>query len=78
MKTFYIFLQFCFLFISRKFTIYSTNGAISKYIVRKHLCGAIIHDDSPIYTVHYVVRASTLLPLPGPLSQRAIAVLVCA
>jgi hypothetical protein len=31
-----------FFFISRKFTIYSTNGAISKYVVRKHLCGAII------------------------------------
>jgi hypothetical protein len=29
-------------FISRKFTIYSTNGAISKYVIRKHLCGAII------------------------------------
>jgi hypothetical protein len=29
-------------FISRQFTIYSTNGAISKYVVRKHLCGAII------------------------------------
>jgi hypothetical protein len=27
--------------------------------------------------VSYVVRASTLLPLSGPLSQRAIAVLVC-
>jgi hypothetical protein len=27
--------------------------------------------------VHYVVRASILLPLSGPLSQRAIAVLVC-
>jgi hypothetical protein len=31
-----------FFFLSRKFTIYSTNGAISKYVVRKHLCGAII------------------------------------
>jgi hypothetical protein len=29
-------------FISCKFTIYSTNGAISKYVVRKHLCGIII------------------------------------
>jgi hypothetical protein len=29
------------------------------------------------YTVHFVVCASTLLPLSGPLSQRAIAVLVC-
>jgi hypothetical protein len=27
-----------------------------------------------MYTVRYVVRASTLLPLSGPLSQRAIAV----
>jgi hypothetical protein len=35
------------------------------------------NDDSPIYTVHYVVRASILLPLFGPLSQRVIAVLVC-
>jgi hypothetical protein len=34
------------------------------------------NDDSPIYTVHYVVRAS-ILPPSGPLSQRAIAVLVC-
>jgi hypothetical protein len=34
-------------------------------------------DDSPIYTVHYVVHAPTLLPLSGPLSQRAMAVLVC-
>jgi hypothetical protein len=33
------------------------------------------NDYSPKYTVHYVVRASTLLPLSGPLSQRAIAVL---
>jgi hypothetical protein len=31
-----------FFLISRKFTIYSTNGTISKYVVRKHLCGAII------------------------------------
>jgi hypothetical protein len=31
-----------FYLFSRKFTIYSTNGAISKYVVRKHLCGAII------------------------------------
>jgi hypothetical protein len=30
-----------------------------------------------MYTVRYVVRASTLLPLSGPLSQRAIAALVC-
>jgi hypothetical protein len=30
-----------------------------------------------LYTVHYAVRASILLPLSGPLSQRAIAVLVC-
>jgi hypothetical protein len=30
-----------------------------------------------IYTVHYVVRVSILLPLSGPLSQKAIAVLVC-
>jgi hypothetical protein len=30
-----------------------------------------------MYTVHYVVRASIFLPLSGPLSQRAIAVLVC-
>jgi hypothetical protein len=30
-----------------------------------------------IFTVHYVVRASILLPVFGPLSQRAIAVLVC-
>jgi hypothetical protein len=28
-----------------------------------------------MYTVHFVVRASTLLPLSGPLSQGAIAVL---
>jgi hypothetical protein len=34
--------NFLFYFISRKFTIYSTNGAISKYVIRKHLCGAII------------------------------------
>jgi hypothetical protein len=27
-------------FISCKFTIYSTNGAISKYVIRKHLCEA--------------------------------------
>jgi hypothetical protein len=33
------------------------------------------NDDSPMYTVRYVVRASTLLPLSGLLSQRAIAVL---
>jgi hypothetical protein len=31
-----------FFFISCKFTIYSTNWAISKYVIRKHLCGAII------------------------------------
>jgi hypothetical protein len=31
-----------FFFISCKFTIYSTNGAISKYVIRKHLCGATI------------------------------------
>jgi hypothetical protein len=31
-----------FFFISCKFTIYSTNWAISKYVERKHLCGAII------------------------------------
>jgi hypothetical protein len=31
-----------FFFISHKFTIYSTNGEISKYVVRKRLCGAII------------------------------------
>jgi hypothetical protein len=35
------------------------------------------NDDSPMYTVHYVVRASILLPLSGHLSQRAIALLVC-
>jgi hypothetical protein len=29
-------------FMSRKFTIYSTNGAINKCVVRKHLCEAII------------------------------------
>jgi hypothetical protein len=29
---------FFFLFISCKFTIYSTNGAISKYEVRKVTC----------------------------------------
>jgi hypothetical protein len=34
-------------------------------------------DDSPMYTVRYVVSASTLLPLSGPLSQRTIIVLVC-
>jgi hypothetical protein len=31
-----------FFFISCKFTIYSTNWAIIKYVIRKHLCGAII------------------------------------
>jgi hypothetical protein len=31
-----------FYFISGKFTIYSTNGVISKYVIRKHLCRAII------------------------------------
>jgi hypothetical protein len=31
-----------FNFFSRKFTIYSTNGAISKYFVRELLCRAII------------------------------------
>jgi hypothetical protein len=31
-----------FFFISCRFTIYSTNGAISKYVIRKHLCEAII------------------------------------
>jgi hypothetical protein len=30
------------------------------------------NDDSPMYTVRYIVRAPTLLPLSGPLSQRAI------
>jgi hypothetical protein len=35
------------------------------------------NDDSPIYTMHYVVHASILLLLFGPLSQSAIAVLVC-
>jgi hypothetical protein len=35
-------LYFIFLFISCKFTIYSTNWAISKCVIRKHLCGAII------------------------------------
>jgi hypothetical protein len=35
------------------------------------------NNDSPMYTVYYVVRASILLPLSGPLSQRAIAALVC-
>jgi hypothetical protein len=35
------------------------------------------NDNSPMYTVRYAVRASTLLPLSGPLSQRAIAVSVC-
>jgi hypothetical protein len=34
-------------------------------------------NDSPMYTVHYVVRASVLLPLSGSLSQSAVAVLVC-
>jgi hypothetical protein len=34
------------------------------------------NDDTPIYTVQYVVRAFILLPLSGPLSQKAIAVLV--
>jgi hypothetical protein len=29
-------------FISHKFTIYSTKGATCKYVVKKHLCGAII------------------------------------
>jgi hypothetical protein len=29
-------------FFLAKFTIYSTNWAISKYVIRKHLCGAII------------------------------------
>jgi hypothetical protein len=33
------------------------------------------NDDAP--TVHFVVCASTLLPLSFPLSQSAIAVLVC-
>jgi hypothetical protein len=28
-------------------------------------------------TVRYIVRASTLLPLSGPFSLRAIAVLIC-
>jgi hypothetical protein len=27
------------------------------------------NDDSPMYTVRYVVRASTLLPLSGPLNN---------
>jgi hypothetical protein len=35
------------------------------------------NDDSPMYTVHFVVCASTLLPLSGPSSQTAVAVLVC-
>jgi hypothetical protein len=87
--------HYMFFLISHEFTTYSTNGAISKYVVRKHLCGAIIqwwfsyiyralccaerssNDDSPTYTVHYVVRASILLPVSSPLSQRAVAVLVC-
>jgi hypothetical protein len=37
-----IYMYYTYIFISRKFTIYSTYGAISKYVVRKHLCGAII------------------------------------
>jgi hypothetical protein len=42
-----------------------------------------VRSDHPImiilytYAVHYVVRASILLLLSGPLSQRAVAVLVC-
>jgi hypothetical protein len=62
-------------FISCKFLLY--NGAISIYVIKKHLCAATSNDDSPVYTVHYVVRVSILLPLSGPLSQRAIAVLIC-
>jgi hypothetical protein len=61
-------------FISHNFTIYSTNGAISKYVNTSAERSS--HDDSLIYTVHYVACASILLPLSGPLSQRAIAVLV--
>jgi hypothetical protein len=36
------FVIYFFIIISCKFTIYSTNWAISKYVIRKHLCGAII------------------------------------
>jgi hypothetical protein len=35
------------------------------------------NDDSPMYTMHYVVRASIPFPVSGPVSQRAITVLVC-
>jgi hypothetical protein len=62
--------------LPKNFFLFLANlQSTSKYVVRKHLCD----DDSPIYTstVHYVVRASTLLPRSGPLSQSAIAVLVC-
>jgi hypothetical protein len=75
-----LYTEYIFFFISCKFTIYSTNWAISKYVIRKHLCGAIIQWwFSYVYCTLYihVVRASTLLPLSGLLSQRAIAVLVC-
>jgi hypothetical protein len=34
--------DYIFFIISCKFTIYSTNGAISKYVVSKHSCGPII------------------------------------
>jgi hypothetical protein len=50
------------------------------YIYRALCCAErSSNDDSPIYSyiVHYVVCASIRLPFSSPLSQRAIAVLVC-
>jgi hypothetical protein len=44
---------------NRKFTIYSTNGAIIKYVIRKHLCGAIIQWGFS-YTVYCALCCSCL------------------
>jgi hypothetical protein len=38
----YRYLDIIIFFIFWKFTIYTTNWAISKYVIRKHLCGALI------------------------------------
>jgi hypothetical protein len=52
----------------------SSNDDSPIYIYRSLCCAErSSNDDSPIY----VVCASILLPLSGPLSQRAVAVLVC-
>jgi hypothetical protein len=67
-----------FLFLANLQLLYSYIGAISKYVIRKHLCGVIIQWwFSYIYCALCCAFVYSASSLSGALSQRDIAVLVC-